>query len=306
VHITLRQLRIFDRVAHHRSVSRAAEALHLTQPAVSMQLKQMEGQIGLKLIERIGKRLELTEAGEELWMRARRVHAEMDELLAAMLARRGMQRGRVRLAVVATANYFVPQAIAAFRRRYPALVVELVVGNRQVVFDRLNDNTIDLVIAGQPPDGVACVAEPFLDNPLVVIAAPEHAFAARKRVAVSELALEPVVLREPGSGTRAAFLKYLSVHGFEPRIAAELPTVEAVKQAVQAGLGLGVVSAQSVELEVTAGRLTVVPVSGFPLLRQWYVIRREGKTLSAAAEAFRVTLLEHYAQRTRSAARGRR
>jgi len=303
MHVTLRHLQVFDRVAHHRSVSRAAEALHLTQPAVSMQLKQLEGQIGLKLIEQVGKRLEVTEAGEELWMHARRVQAEMEELLSAMRARRGMQRGRVRLAVVATANYFVPQAIAAFRRRHPSLAVELVVGNRQVVFDRLNDNAIDLAIAGQPPDGVACTAEPFLDNPLVVIAAPEHALSGRKRVGLAELALEPFVLREPGSGTRAALLRHLSSHSIEPRIAAELPTVEAVKQAVQAGLGLGVVSAQSVELEVSAGRLTIVPVSGFPLLRQWYVIQRTGKTLSAAAEAFRSTLVAHYAKSARTRSR---
>ncbi|MFN3629900.1 MAG: LysR family transcriptional regulator [Casimicrobiaceae bacterium] len=294
MHITLRQLRIFDRVAHFRSVSRAAEALHLTQPAVSMQVKQLESQVGMVLVEQIGKRLELTEAGEELWMHARRVAAEVDELFSAMRARRGMQRGRVRLGVVATANYFVPRAIAAFRHRHPALAVELSVGNRQAVFTQLNDRAVDLVVAGQPPEDVHCVAEPFLDNPLVVIAAPDHPLATRKRVGLAELAAEPFVLREPGSGTRGALLRHLSAGSIEPRIAAELPTVEAVKQAVQAGLGLGVVSAQSVELEVSAGRLVVVPVTGFPILRQWYVIEREGKTLSLAAQAFRETLIETF------------
>lgn len=294
MHITLRQLRIFDRVAHFRSISRAAEALHLTQPAVSMQVKQLESQVGMVLVEQIGKRLELTEAGEELWTHARRVAAEVDELFSAMRARRGMQRGRVRLAVVATANYFVPRAIAAFRRRHPALAVELSVGNRNAVFTQLNDRAVDLVVAGQPPEDVHCIAEPFLDNPLLVIAAPDHPLAGRKRVGLAELSVEPFVLREPGSGTRGALLRHLSAESIEPRIAAELPTVEAVKQAVQAGLGLGVVSAQSVELEVSAGRLVVVPATGFPILRQWYAIQRESKTLSLAAQAFRETLIETF------------
>ncbi|MCS6996227.1 MAG: LysR family transcriptional regulator [Casimicrobiaceae bacterium] len=307
MHLTLRQLRIFDRVAHFRSISRAAEALHLTQPAVSMQIKQLESQVGLVLIEQVGKRMELTEAGEELWAHARRVAAEVDELIAAMRARRGMQRGRVRLAVVATANYFVPRAIAAFRRRYPHLAVELTVGNRQAVFDRLSDHATDLVIAGQPPEGFSCVAEPFLDNPLVVIGAPEHPLAGRKRVGLAELAREPFVLREPGSGTRAALLRHLAEHQLEPRIAAELPTVEAVKQAVQAGLGLGVVSAQSVELEISAKRLVVIPVVGFPLVRQWYVIHDPARSLSPAAQAFRELLMAQYRPRgstARSSPRG--
>ncbi|MDM7457375.1 MAG: LysR family transcriptional regulator [Tepidimonas sp.] len=294
MHITLRQLRIFDRVAHFRSVSRAAEALHLTQPAVSMQVKQLESQVGMVLIEQIGKRLELTEAGEELWMHARRVAAEVDDLCAAMRARAGMQRGRVRLAVVATANYFVPQAIAAFRRRHPALTVELSVGNRQSVFAQLNDRAVDLAVAGQPPADADVHAEPFLDNPLVIVAAPEHPLGGRKRVSVAELALEPFVLREPGSGTREAFIRHLAKESIEPRIAAELPTVEAVKQAVQAGLGLGVVSAQSVELELSAARLVTVPVVGFPLMRQWYVIERQGHNLSRAAQAFRDALIETF------------
>ncbi len=299
MHVTLRQLQIFDRVAQYRSVSRAAQELHLTQPAVSMQLRQLEDQIGLVLLEQIGRRLHLTEAGEDLWSHARRVAAEVDELIATMQARRGMQRGRVRLAVVATANYFVPTAIAAFRRRHPMLGVELAVGNRQAVFSLVADHAIDLAIAGQPPDGVECLAEPFLDNPLIVIAAPEHALAGRKRISVAEISVEPFVLREPGSGTRGALLRHLAEQGVEPRIVSELPTVEAVKQAVQAGLGIGVVSAQSVELEVQTGRLVILPVSSFPLMRQWYVIQPPGKSLSVPAAAFRSLLIEFFQERRR-------
>jgi DNA-binding transcriptional LysR family regulator len=292
MHVTLRQLRVFERVAQHLSLTRAAEELHLTQPAVSMQLRQLEDQVGLRLVEQFGRKLQLTEAGVDLLQHARRVQAEVDELVAAMKARRGLQRGRVRLAVVSTANYFIPAVIAAFRRRHPAIGVELSVGNREQVFRQLADNAVDLTVAGQPPDQFDCEAERVMDNPLVVIAAPDHALVGRRRIGLAELAMHPLVLREPGSGTRAAFLRLLAEQGIDVRVACELPSVEAVKQAVQAGLGVGVVSQQSVELEVAAGRLNVLPVTGFPMLRQWFVMHRSGKPLSLAAEAFRRCLVE--------------
>jgi DNA-binding transcriptional LysR family regulator len=291
MHVTLRQLRVLDRVARHLSITRAAEDLHLTQPAVSMQLRQLEAQVGMPLVEQLGKKLYLTDAGAELWQHARRVLGEVDDLIGTMKARRGLQHGRVRLAVVATANYFVPGAIAAFRRRHPHLGVELFVGNRQEVFTRLSDNAIDLAVAGQPLEELDCEAQAFLDNPLVAIAAADHPLAARKRIGLAELAMHPLVLREPGSGTRAAALRLFAEHGLDARIVSELPSVEAVKQAVQAGLGVGVVSRQAIELEVAAGRLTVLSATGFPMRRQWFVIHRRGKPLSAPALAFRETLL---------------
>lgn len=299
MHLTLRQLRIFDHVARHLSITRAAEELHLTQPAVSMQLRQIEEQIGLSLIEHQGRRLMLTDAGEELWQHARRVQSDMDELIGAMKARRGMQRGRVRLAVVATANYFVPDAIAAFRKRFPAIGVELAVGNSHQVFEQFSDNRVDLAIAGQPPADMACDALAFLDNPLVVIGASDHPLAGRKRIGLAELSMHPVVVREPGSGTRAAVMKLFAEHGLEIRIACEMPTVQAVKQAVQAGLGVGVVSRQAIELEAAAGHLMVLPVSGFPMPKKWFVIQRTGRSLSNTAEAFRQVLVQASARKGR-------
>ena len=180
---------------------------------------------------------------------------------------------------------------------WPELAVELSVGNRQQVFELLAHRRTDLAIAGQPPETIDCVATAFLENPLIVIAAAEHPLAGRKRIGLPELTHEAFVLREPGSGTRAAVLRHLAAASLEPRVAAELPTVEAVKQAVQAGLGLGVVSAQSVELELQAGRLVRLAVAGFPLIRSWYVIHGSEQALAPAARAFRDQLIAMF-QRT--------
>jgi LysR family transcriptional regulator, low CO2-responsive transcriptional regulator len=291
MHVTLRHLRIFEAVANHQSISRAAVELHLTQPAVSMQMKQLEEQIGVPLVEQVGKRMFLTDAGRELCGHARDIASRMVDLNAAMDQFRDLERGMLRLAVVSTANYFLPRLVAEFHQRYPGVRVNLQVANREVVLAHLADNSTDLAITGRPPDSLDVVAQHFMDNPLVVIAAPGHPLAAEKRISLQRLAEEILVVREPGSGTRAAMEKHFTDHGLAYRAGCELSTNEALKQSVRAGLGLGVVSAQTIDLELQTGCLVVLPVQDFPILRRWYVLHRTHKRLSAAALTFREQLL---------------
>jgi LysR family transcriptional regulator, low CO2-responsive transcriptional regulator len=291
MHVTLRQLRAFEAVARHQSISRAAAELHLTQPAVSMQMKQLEEQIGLPLIEQIGKRLFLTEAGCELREHARGVAERIEAMSAALEQFRGMERGLLRLAVVSTANYFLPQIIAGFHARYPGVRVTLRVSNRDEVLAALADNSADLAITGRPPQHADVLAQPFMDNPLVVIAGPQHPLVGTPSIALSRLAEETLVVREPGSGTRAAIERHFAAAGLAVRAGCELNTNEALKQAVRAGLGLGIVSEQTIELELRAQCLAVLAVEGFPIVRRWYVLHRTAQRLSAAASEFRETLL---------------
>jgi len=291
MHITLRHLRIFEAVARHSSISRAAAEVHLTQPAVSMQMKQLEEQIGLPLLEQIGKRLYLTEAGHELRGHARGIADRMVDLNAAMDEFRELERGLLRLAVVSTANYFLPRLIAAYSERHPGVRIRLQVANRETVLAALADNRTDLAITGQPPDTVDVVAQTFLENPLVVIAPPGHPLAALQSIALQRLCEETLVVREPGSGMRATMERHFAEHGVGYRFGCELGTNEAIKQAVRAGLGLGVVSEQTIELELETGRLVTLPVEGFPIVRHWYVVHRTHKRLSVASRAFRDLLL---------------
>ena len=291
MHITLRHLRTFEAVANHGSISRAAKELHLTQPAVSMQVKQLEEQIGLVLVEQVGRRMCLTEAGHVLRAHAVDIAGRMVDLNVSMEQFRALERGLLRLAVVSTANYFLPTLIASFTAHHPGVRVSLQVANRASVLAALADNHTDLAIIGQPPDNADTVAQHFKDNPLVVIAAPGHALVGQQQVSMERLALETLVVREQGSGTRAAAERHFAAHGLAIRPGCEFGTNEAIKQAVRAGLGLAVVSAQTIELELQTGCLAVLSVQGFPIVRQWYVAHRTQKRLSAAATTFRSMLL---------------
>ena len=291
MHITLRHLRIFEAVARHGSISRAADELHLTQPAVSMQMKQLEEQIGLPLVEQIGRRICLTEAGQMLRVHACDIADRMAQLNASMEQFRGLERGLLRLAVVSTANYFLPALIAEFNARHPGVRISLQVGNRAFVLSALAESRTDLAITGQPPDGADLEAQNFKANPLVVIAPPGHPLAREAHVSMARLAEEVLVMREPGSGTRAAAERHFAAQGLTMRAGSEFGTNEAIKQAVRAGLGVAVVSSQTIELELQTRCLTVLPVEGFPILRQWYVVHRAQHRLSAAAATFRDMLL---------------
>jgi DNA-binding transcriptional LysR family regulator len=291
VNITLRQLKTFDAVARHASISRAAAELHLTQPAVSMQVKQLEDQIGLALTDQIGKRLCLTEAGLELRTHCAKISTQILDLNAAMDQFRGLERGVLRLAVVSTAIYFLPKLIAKFTLQHPGVRMSLQVVNRDAVLSALADNLADLAITGQPPDTSDSEAEYFMDNPLVVIASPAHPLASEKAIALGRLEGETLLLREPGSGTRAMIERHFAAHKLAYRPGCELSSNEALKQAVQAGLGIGIVPAQTIELELETGRLIVLPVEGFPIIRQWFILKRRDKRPSGAAQAFQALLL---------------
>ena len=291
LHLTLRQLQVFEAAATHLNFSLAAKQLFLSQPAVSMQIKQLEENIGLPLFEQMGKRSFLTEAGRELFHYSHNISQQLAEMEAVFDEMKGLGKGKFTLSVVNTANYFTPQLLARFCQRYPDINVILQVANRDAVLKQLADNSTDLAITGQPPDGLDISAESFLDNPLVVIAAPGHPLTKLKRVKFARLAGETFLSREQGSGTRSAMERVFAQHKIHPHISMEMETNEAIKQAVQAGMGLGILSLHSIELELETGRLAMLNVEHFPLLRHWFVAHRSNKRLSGAALAFKDFLL---------------
>lgn len=293
LHVTLRQLRVFEAVARHLSFSRAAEELFLSQPAVSMQIKQLEIHVGLPLFEQIGKKIFLTEAGKELFHYSRAVAQQLTDMEHALNELKGLEKGRLAIAVVSTANFFAPQLLARFVHQHPGVKVSLSVVNRETVLKQLAENEIDLAIMGLPPEGLDVVSEPFMENPLVVIAPPKHVLTRERRIPLKRLADEAFVIREPGSGTRGAMERFFAEHRLGLKTSMEMGTNEAVKQAVQAGMGLGVVSFHTIELELETGRLKTLDVAGFPIKRSWFLVHREQKRLSTVARAFREFLLKH-------------
>jgi DNA-binding transcriptional LysR family regulator len=291
VHLTLRQLKVFEAVARHLNYTRAAEELHLTQPAVSMQVKQLEGSLGVALFEQLGKRIHLTDAGTEVLGYARSVTQQLDELEGVLNRMKGLGGGRLRISVATTANYFIPTLLGSFSRSYPDVTVSLDVTNRETLLRQLAENTVDLVVMGQPPAEADVAAQAFMDNPLVVVAPPDHPLAGQKKIPLKRLQEETFLVREPGSGTRIAMERFFSERGMKLRTGMEVGSNEAIKQSVQAGLGLGLLSRATVEQELALKRLEVLDIEDFPIMRHWYVVHRQGKRLSAAAEAFRAFVL---------------
>jgi len=290
--MTLHQLRIFMAVARHHSYSRAAEELHLTQPAVSAQVRELERTLDATFFERVGRSIVLTEAGKELLAYAKQVCTLMDEARTAMQELDGLKRGRVALAAVSTAGaYVLPSLLGAFRQRYPGISISLEVTNRAIVRDRLLHNEVDLVVMGRPPEGVPHVGAPFLSDELVVIASPTHPLAKVKRIPVSRLAHEVLISREVGSGTRLNADEFFQRQGVNVSVGLELGDNSAVKEAVAAGLGIALLSRHAIRMEMALKRVVVLDVQGLPLLRQWYVVHREDKRLSRAAAAFKAFLL---------------
>jgi DNA-binding transcriptional LysR family regulator len=291
-HITLRQLRVFEAVARHRSFTRAAEELFLSQPAVSMQVKQLEGHVGLPLFEQLGKKIFLTHAGEEMYHYARAIAQQLAEAEEVMGELRGLNRGRLRVAVATTVNYYATRLLAEFCRRLDGVQVSLEVTNREQLLRLLDSNGTDIVLMGTPPEGSDLLSEAFMDNPLVVIAAPGHPLAARHAIPPEELAGETFLLRERGSGTRMAMERFFSERGIALSGGMEMNSNEAIKQGVEAGLGLGIVSVHTIAPELETGRLVVLDVESFPIRRQWYIVHRRGKRLSAVAKTFKRYVLQ--------------
>lgn len=292
MHLTIRQLQIFDAVVRQQSFTRAADALHLTQPAVSMQMRQLEEQVGVPLFDHVGKRIQPTDAGRELHRHAALIGIKMRDLESAMEEFRGVHRGELHLTVASTANYFMPKLIAAFCACHAKVQVRLQVSNQTQILDALSASNQDLAIMGQPPEDADLVARGFLDNPLVVIASPEHPLAAGRQIPLEQLGRQPFITREPGSGTRNAAERHFSRHGVEFRSVMEMSSNEAIKQAVEARLGLGVLSLHTLELELALRRLVILDVESFPIMRQWFVVHSKGKRLSAVAQSFLAFLIQ--------------
>ncbi|MBI3900495.1 MAG: LysR family transcriptional regulator [Gammaproteobacteria bacterium] len=285
-HITFRQLAIFSSVAANRSFSRAAEDLHLTQPAVSMQVKQLEEWVGLPLFEQVGKRIYLTEAGTTLAHHANAIAQQLratDEDLAAL---RGVRVGRLNIGVVNTAKYFAPRLLAEFRRRCPNIELRLNVQNRERTIALLADNQIDLAIMGSAPQEIDTIAEPFAEHPHVFIAMHDHPLANKRRIPPQALFRENFLVREPGSGTRLVTDRYFAEHKLRPTTMLEMDCNETIKQAVMAGMGIAFLSAHAVALELQVGRLARLSVTGTPVVSEWFAVRRTEKRLPPVAEAF--------------------
>lgn len=286
---------MFEAVARNLSFSRAAQELHLSQPAVSMQIKQLEENVGTSLFEQLGKKIYLTEAGHELYHYSRVIAQQLSEAESVLSELKGIKRGKLKISVASTANYFAPQLLATFSQRFPTVTVSLDVTNRQALLQQLAHNEMDMAIMGQPPEGLDLVAESFMDNPLVVIAPMNHALVRKKAIPLGRLQEETFLMREEGSGTRIAMERYFDAHNVKINTGMEMSSTEAIKQAVQAGLGLGVVSLHTVELELEAKRLKVLDVEGLPIQRHWYIVHRKDKRLSASAQAFKNFLLDEAA-----------
>lgn len=288
---SLRQLHIFEAVSRHLSYTRAAEELHLTQPAVFAQVKQLEDSVGQPLLERIGKQMFLTAAGREVLATSRETVAAIEHLEMRLADMQGLKKGKLRIAIVTTAKYLIPRLLGEFCTRYPGIEAALTVTNREKLLARLADNTDDLVVLGVPPEHLDVVATPIADNPLVIVARHDHPLAGKRRIPLRRIAEEPFLLREPGSGTRLAIERHFARHGLTPRVRMELGSNEAIKQAIAGGLGISVLSSHTLALEGGEGPLQVLDAPGFPLMRQWYVAYPAGKHLSAVAEAFLAHLL---------------
>jgi LysR family transcriptional regulator, low CO2-responsive transcriptional regulator len=284
---TLRQLHIFLVAAEQQSFARAAELLNLTQPAVSMQMSQLADSVGMALFEKNGRNLALTRAGKALVPYVQRIKQTLREASEEMDALQGLKRGKVRIAMVTTARYFAPKLIAQFQAQHKEIQLDITVANRRQVIEKLENNKVDLAIMGRPPSRIAVETEWFAEHPYVVIAAPEHPLAGKKRIAPQKLKDEVFLAREQGSGTRIVLDHYFSDSGLEAPALRELTSNETIKQEVMAGMGLAVISMHTISLECRTGNLAILDVRNMPVKRAWYVLHLTNKPLSPAARAFK-------------------
>lgn len=291
---TLHQLRIFDTLVRHMSITRTAEALHLTPPAVSIQVKQLAEAAGQPLVEQVGKKLFLTEAGRTVASACRDVWGRMERLAQELDALQGLEKGSLSVSTLTTAEYFVPQLLGKLSAKHPGIDVALFVGNRKAVLERLAQNQDDLYILGQPPEGLSIVAIPVAPNPLIAIAHPGHPLVGEKNISPQRLAQEPFIARERGSGTRLGCETFFQQHGASLRTRMEIGSNEAIKQTVAGKLGVSILAKITAEAELAQGTLAMLDVQGLPLQRHWYLVYPDHKVLSPAALAFKEFLVAEY------------
>ncbi len=304
MNITFRQMRLFLALADTGSVSGAARALHVTQPTASMQLREVTEAVGLPLYEVIGRRVHLTDAGRDLAATARAIVDAWENFGQRVNAMHGLTRGRLRVAVVSTAKYFVPRLLGSFCAQYPDIEIALEVLNRDGVVQRLRENLDDLYVMSMPPADLDLEDHVFLSNPLVLVAWQGHRLAKRRRIALADLAHERFVLRERGSGTRLATDRFFAAQGFEAPTRLELGSNEAIKEAVAGRLGLAVLSRHALRDSELEADLCVLPVQGMPIPSQWHVVHPRAKQLSPIAQVFRAHLLGAAGQAPAQTGRG--
>lgn len=286
LHSSLQQLRLFEATARLKSITRAAEEKHLTQPAVSIQMKKLEEAVGMPLFEMVGRQLHLTVAGHELYGACRDVLQRLADLDATLTDLHGEVTGPINLVVVSSAKYFLPYLLGSFIARYPKVEPRLQVTNRARLLERLDANEDHLYVMGQVPEDLPVVEYPFLENILVPVARPDHPLARQKNIPLRTLAEQRLIGREPGSGTRKVVEELFAKAGLKASPYMELAGADEIKHGVMAGLGLAVLSLHSLRLELAAKKLVVLDVDKFPLRRRWYAVHRKGKRLSLAAQTF--------------------
>lgn len=289
--LTLHQLKIFAAVVEYNGITAAAHKLYMSQPAISIQVKQLEDYYGISLIEVVGKKIHLTEMGKRLYETAKEIDDRLGALEMEFAQMQDCLKGRFSVAVVSTAKYFMPRLLGEFHRQYPHIEISLKVTNRGEVLERLQNNRDDLVIMSQLPEKIPIVAEKFLDDELVIPAPPDHPLVKKKNIALSELKNEPFILREPGSGTRIVMEQLFKKNRLKPAIIMELGSGSAIKQAVIAGFGFSVLSKMSLEQELILKKLMILDIRGFPVRHAWYAVHLKGKKLSPIAAKFLDLLL---------------
>jgi len=292
IHATLHQLAVFEATARLGSFTRAAEELFITQPTVSSQIKHLTSVVGLPLFEQIGKRLYLTEAGKELMITSQEIFHRLDNFEMKIADLKGTKQGKLRLGVITTAKYFIPRILGSFCEQYPGIDVSLNVTNHQQMEKRMLENQDDLYILSQPPEELDLSSQPFLENPLVVIARSDHPLALKKNIPIKKLNGEPFIMREEGSGTRSAVEELFALNRVNVAVRLELGSNEAIKQAIAGGLGISVLSQHTLISQNPNPELTILDVQHFPIRRRWYAAHLSGKRLSVIAQAFLEYLIE--------------
>ena len=287
MNITFRQLEVFEVVARLLSYTKASKELHLSQPAVSMQIKQLEESAGLALLEQVGRKTYFNEAGREMYHYCRTIADQLQEAGEVLEQLKGLKSGRLEITVATTANAFATRMLSKFNKQYEGSTVSLDVTNRERLLRQLADNEKDIAIMGRPPEDADLVTEAFADNPLVVVAAPDHPLISQQPIPLYMLQDQTFVVREKGSGTRTAMQRFFDEHNLTITSSMEMNENEAIKQAVQAGMGLGIVSIHTIELELETNRLVILDVEDFPIMRHWYLVHRKDKRLSPITQAFK-------------------
>jgi len=290
-HATLRQLKVFETVARHSSFSRAAEELHLTQPAVSTQIKKLEEHAGLPLFEQLGKKIYITAAGRELLHHSHLIVQQFADAEAAMTQLKGVAGGKLNIAVISAGDYFFPRLLVEFARRHEGVTLNLVVTNREELLVHLADNLTDLAVMVRPPLDADTLNEAFAPHPYVIVASRQHPLAAERRIPVTRLLREPFVVREKGSDTWQSMADGLGRHVARLNVTMQIKSTETIKQAVLAGMGISFLSAHTVSRELCDGSLVALDVQGFPKMLHWYLVQRRTKRLPPVAQAFRQFLL---------------